>query len=152
MIAKRINHKGQCDHAQTPAARRACRKALIAAATQQTQEVTVTQRYSMNIATIDGRPMYQVIDSTTGGVHYEARFPVGGMVDTLNAPAQAEMSEADIRGWYSEAADMASQLDEEDNSRQAERVRGELRRAREAMSAAGLAIQPTPRRFGRRDS
>lgn len=32
MIAKRIQHKGICDHAQTPYARRKCRAAKIAAA------------------------------------------------------------------------------------------------------------------------
>ncbi len=32
MIAKRINHKGQCGHAQTSNARRVCRKAMIVVA------------------------------------------------------------------------------------------------------------------------
>lgn len=45
MIAKRINHKGQCSHAQTQSARRACRKAMIAALAI-TEEAPVS-RYSI---------------------------------------------------------------------------------------------------------
>lgn len=47
MIAKRIRHKGICEHAQTPYARRKCRAAKIAAASKETamiQTVTIENR------------------------------------------------------------------------------------------------------------
>lgn len=43
MIAKRIPHKAQCDHAQTPYARRKCRAAKLAAASKE-----ITMRYTVS--------------------------------------------------------------------------------------------------------
>lgn len=43
MIPTRIRHKGFCEHAQTPYARRKCRAALIARITREQQEVAVQQ-------------------------------------------------------------------------------------------------------------
>lgn len=55
MIAKRIPHKTECDHAQTPYARRKCRAAKLAA-TRAAEEITM--RYTVQM--INGR--YTVLD------------------------------------------------------------------------------------------
>ncbi|GGM27349.1 hypothetical protein GCM10011608_10130 [Micromonospora sonchi] len=44
MIAKRIPHKAQCDHAQTPYARRKCRATKLAAAQEATMQTTPTHQ------------------------------------------------------------------------------------------------------------
>lgn len=135
MIAKRINHKDNCQHAQTPHARRVCRRALIATTiANQPKEATV--RYSMNVATVDGRPMYQVIDGENGSVHYEARFPVNGMVGTLNAPPVGP--EVIIREDYEAACLEAAMYADDDDSRQARRAFAYLTKARDAYRTAGL--------------
>lgn len=103
MIAKRIQHKGICDHAQTPYARRKCRAAKLAAATQEATMQT-------------------------------PKTPIPTVIDGFEIPDNA----ADVRDWYSYAADQAAQYADDDNSRWARAAHRELRAARQAMEAYGL--------------
>lgn len=105
MIAKRINHKGECDHAQTPAARRKCRATKLA--TQNAEEATMQP---------DPTPSKPTI------------------IDGHEIPDNA----ADVRDWYSYAADLAAGYAEDDNSRAANNARNTLRVARKAMELFGL--------------
>lgn len=61
MIAKRIDHKGQCDHPQTPYARRKCRAAKFA------KEIAMQQPETPTIPTvIDGFEIPDNADDVRG--------------------------------------------------------------------------------------
>jgi hypothetical protein len=103
MIAKRIPHKTECDHAQTPYARRKCRAAKLAAIA--VEESAMQQKPEIPTV-IDG---YEIPDNA-----------------------------ADVRGWYSYAADNAAMYADDDRSRQARAAYRELHAARQAMELHGL--------------
>lgn len=64
---------------------------------------------------------------------------------------QVPTNDADIQGWYSEAADRVAMLDGDDmNSRASQAAHRELAAARQAMANAGIEPAVRTRRFGSR--
>lgn len=86
MIAKRINHKGQCQHAQTQGARRACRKAMIAALAATTKEVTMeianghTEKIGVHEVEVFIKPGFGRADANAP---QRWTYIVGGHIDTM---------------------------------------------------------------------
>jgi hypothetical protein len=64
MIAKRIPHKTECGHAQTPYARRKCRAAKLAAIAAEEAKTVKKPRYEVRQGSRPG--VWEVIDTQTG--------------------------------------------------------------------------------------
>lgn len=122
MIAERINHKGQCQHAQTAQARRVCRKATIAAHAPTAIKEAPVSRYS--IGYVPGRynkntrrsgPQIEV--AYDGNTEIYRTTAVGGAQAYIDrreasdaAPAAAPVTEPLPTGWSNAARRRAGTL------------------------------------------
>jgi len=93
MIAKRINHKGNCGHAQTAYARRVCRKAMIAALATTTEETTVEYTHG-HIETVGNHEIMLIAKTNrrTGNVRWS--YVIDEHVDSIPDTTKATAEEA----------------------------------------------------------